>query len=70
MKKLLFSFVILSSIVSNSTGAINRILTGPKGSDFKESVIYWKQRIEAAKYYAPLWGKAKLRAIMTCLNSF
>lgn len=69
-RKLLFSLVILSSIVLNSTSAINRILTGSKCSDFKESIDYWKQRIESAKYYAPLWVKAKLRAIMTCLNSF
>ena len=67
-RRILFALTLLSSISSDSTSAIERLLKGKQRKDFSEDAKYWKDRIKIFKQYGPRWIQAKLRATAAILG--
>ena len=67
-RRILFALTLLSSISSDSTSAIERLLKGKQRKDFSEDAKYWKDNIKIYKQHLPRWIQAKLRATTAALN--
>jgi hypothetical protein len=67
-RRILFALTLLSSISSDSTSAIERLLKGKQRKDFSEDAKYWKDNIKIFKQHGPRWIQAKLRATTAALN--
>lgn len=63
----LFGYTVVSSLASNSVSAIERLLKGNNRRAYEEYVTEWRQRIENLSPIAPVWIRAKLRAIKSVL---
>jgi hypothetical protein len=67
-KAALFAYVIVSSIATNSVGALERLIAGKHFRDYRQYVQKWRNRIDRNMGCAAPWLAGRLRRIKCVLN--
>ncbi len=66
-KKLLFAFVIASSVNTGTVSAIERLLSGKQRKQFLEEVPLWRKHFEDLWKDIPCWIRARFRGTMASI---
>ena len=67
-KKLLFAYVIVSSLAVNSVSAVERLVSGQHLGEYREFALKWRDRIERAVPHGSPWFAARLRRMKCAVD--
>src|SRR5262249_12672412 len=65
---LLFDFILLSSLATDTVSSLDRLLRGEKKQEFGQSALDWRQRLEQCQAIATPWIAARIRPILVSLH--
>jgi hypothetical protein len=68
-QKGLFSCVVMACVASDTSSALERLVTGRYRSSLLEDVREWRARLEGMQLRASEWGAAKIRAVLAVLHA-
>jgi hypothetical protein len=67
-RRILFLYVIHTSLASDTVSAVRRLLRGEHKAKFMEYVKEYRNRVETIRYDYPPWVAGKLRGLMASLH--
>lgn len=67
-KRVLFLYVIYTSLASDTVSAVRRLLRGGQKAKFVEHVKEYRDHVEAMCYHYPPWVAGKLRGLMASMH--
>ena len=67
-RRVLFLYVIHTSLASDTVSAVRRLLRGDQKAKFVEYVNEYRSRVEVMHFYYPPWVAGKLRGLMASMH--